>query len=502
MNLALVPEAEARPLRDYQAEAIEALWQSLRSGHRRPVLQAPTGYGKTVLASHVLRMARERGRRVVFTVPALDLIDQTVESFRADGLDDIGVIQADHAETDWSRPVQVASVQTLQNRPYPEAGLVIIDECHRWYKFYGRWMAEEAWRNIPFIGLSATPWTKGLGKHFDDLVISATTQDLITRGYLSPFRVFAAAHPDLSQVKIVGGDYHEGQLSDAMNQADLNGNVVDTWRQLGQGRPTLVFAVDCAHAQAMQRDFRVAGINAGYQDAGTDKRERRAIKRAFHDGTMPVVCNVGTLTTGVDWDVRCISLVRPTKSEMLYVQIIGRGLRTAPGKADCLILDHSDTTLRLGFVTDIKHEALDDGKKRKAAAAPSWESPDGFLKRRTIEHDTASELVELRAAGGVCRVGQGLIEVSGQRLSLDLFAAQLRGLADERGYNPGWAAHKYREAVGTWPSRSSQSIPANAAVRRWVQSRMIAWVRRKDAPGGAVMSHRRRPTTIAATRRD
>jgi DNA repair protein RadD len=471
-----------RELRDYQKEAIEGLRASLRAGHRRPVLQAPTGYGKTVLASHVLRLARMKGRRVVFCVPALSLIDQTLLSFWSDGLADIGVIQADHPETDWSRPIQIASVQTLLRRPYPEAQLVIIDECHRWYDFYGKWMADPAWATVPFIGLSATPWTKNLGKHFDDLVISATTQELILRGHLSPFRVFAAGHPDLTGVRIVAGDYHEGQLSDAMNQSQLNGNVVLTWQKLAEGRPTLVFGVDCAHAQALQMDFRRAGIPAGYQDADTDKKERSLIKRAFHDGSMPVVCNVGTLTTGVDWDVRCISLVRPTKSEMLYVQIIGRGLRTAPGKTDCLILDHSDTTLRLGFVTDIHHTELDVAGPKKAEPSPQWENEDGFIRKRSLQVDPGAELHELKTAGGICRVGMGEIEISGSRLRLEDFHSQLVGYACVRGYKPGWASHKYREAVGTWPP-SRNPEPANfvaAPVARWLKSRQIAWARRRS----------------------
>ena len=473
-----VAPPQARELRPYQSHAIEMLRESLRGGKRRPVLQAPTGYGKTVLAGAIIRMALEKGRRVIFTAPAIDLIDQTVESFRADGIEGIGVLQADHPLTDPEQPVQICSVQTLQNREIPPAGLVIIDECHRAYKFVHEWMARPDWQKVPFIGLSATPWTKNLGLYFDDLVISATTAELIESGYLSPFRVFAASHPDLTGVKIVGGDYHEGQLSDAMNQADLNGDVVGTWLRLAEGRPTLVFGVDCAHAQSLRDAFRAAGVNAGYQDAATPKDERERIKRRFHSGVNPVVCNVGTLTTGVDWDVRCISLVRPTKSEMLYVQIVGRGLRTAPGKEDCLILDHSDTTLRLGFVTDILHDKLDDGTKKKPGEPPpEWETTDGELKKRVIEQDTAVELVELVVGAGVKRGGQGRIEVGGEEMSLPQFAAALRGYAAERGYKPGWAAHKYKEAVGAWPPFGSAEAEPPEGVRRWIRERQIAWRR-------------------------
>jgi DNA repair protein RadD len=153
-----------RELRPHQAKAIELLRQSLGEGKRRPILQAPTGFGKTLVATAVAEGALAKQKRVIFTVPALSLVDQTVKAFWDDGIRDIGVIQGTNAMTDWSRPVQIASVQTLQRRPIPEADVVVIDECHRWFDFYGQWMFDPAWQSQPFIGLSATPWTRGLGQ--------------------------------------------------------------------------------------------------------------------------------------------------------------------------------------------------------------------------------------------------------------------------------------------------------------------------------------------------
>src|SRR5215813_8242320 len=126
-DAALFPE---KGLRNYQSAAIERLRESLKTGHKHPVLQAPTGAGKTLVASSIVRMAREKKKRVTFVVPALSLIDQTLDAFRADGIYDVGVIQAKHVETDWSRPVQVASIQTIAKRGFPDNDLVIVDECH------------------------------------------------------------------------------------------------------------------------------------------------------------------------------------------------------------------------------------------------------------------------------------------------------------------------------------------------------------------------------------
>jgi DNA repair protein RadD len=155
-------------------------------------------------------------------------------------------MQGGHIRTNPACPIQVASVQTLQRRRIPPADVVVVGEAHRLFEFYIRWMAEPEWRRVPFIGLSATPWTRGLGKHFDDLLIAATTADLIEASYLSRFRVFAPSHPDLSGVRIQRGDYVEADLSQAMNKDVLVADIVATWKAKGENRSTLCFAVDRA----------------------------------------------------------------------------------------------------------------------------------------------------------------------------------------------------------------------------------------------------------------
>lgn len=332
----------SRELRPHQIKAIDGLRSSLKAGFRRPLLFLPTGAGKTRCAGEIVKGARAKGKRVLFVVPAIALIDQTVRSFWAEGITDIGVIQGQHPMTRPEAPVQVASIQTLQRRAIPPFDIVVIDEAHVLFDMLGKWMASETWQKVPFIGLSATPWTKGLGKHYDDLIQVTTTAELIEAGYLSPFRVYAPSHPDLGGVRTVAGDYHEGDLSEAMNKPALVADVVTTWRQRGENRPTFVFAVDRAHAKRLQTEFEKAGINCGYIDAFTKPDEREAMFKRFSAGELRVIASVGCLTTGVDLDVRCIVLCRPTRSEMLYCQIIGRGLRTAANhpvygpKKDCI----------------------------------------------------------------------------------------------------------------------------------------------------------------------
>lgn len=474
-------------LRPLQIVALDLLKKSLASGCKRPMLQCPTGFGKTVLASAIVQGALSKGNRVIFCVPAISLIDQTVRSFYADGITDVGVFQGNHELTNPAKPVQIASIQTLSRRRIPHADIVVIDEAHRWFEFYETWM--NSWDRIPFVGLSATPWTKGLGKYYDDLIIAATTEDLIDQGYLSGFRVYAPSHPDLTGVRTVAGDFHEGDLSQAMNKNNLVADIVTTWKQLGEDRPTLCFGVDRAHAKHLQTKFQDSGIPTGYIDAYTDTETREEIRKDFHSGKLKIVCNVGCLTTGVDWDVRCIVLARPTKSEMLFVQIIGRGLRTADGKDDCLILDHSDTHTRLGFVTDIHHEKLDDGKLKPKADRKEREklpvecSQCTYLKPPKVNKCPACGFAPKKQSQIETEDGELLeIKRKATKAQKQKWYSMLLYIAQDRGYSDGWVSHTYREKFGVWPNSLSHTVvEPDQEVSNFVKHKLIKFSKRKVA---------------------
>lgn len=462
-----------KTLRPKQQTAIQMIRSSLARGCKRVLLKAPTGFGKTVIASHIIEMARAKGKRVIFVVNAVSLVDQTATKFIEEGLSDIGVIQGIHELTNYAMPVQICSVQTLMRRNIPAADLVIIDEAHNWFKFYADWMHK--WNRVPFIGLSATPYTKGLGKHYDELLIPATTQELIDEGWLSGFRVFAPSHPDLKGVRTLAGDYHEGDLADAMDKNPLVADIVETWLKLGEDRPTLCYGVNRAHAKHIQQQFLSRGVACGYIDSYTEMDERRETARQFKEGVLQVICNVGVLTTGIDWDVRCIILARPTKSDILFQQIIGRGLRTADGKADCLILDHSDTHLRLGFVTDIdgKYLELCDGSPKEKSATKEKDEP---LPKECMKcHYLKPPKVHVCPACGFKPEAQSKIETADgelqelkakKKLNRELtdwqkkdFFGELQHYAMQKGYKPGWAANKYRERFSVWPNAHKDAAP-------------------------------------------
>ncbi len=366
MNAPFTMPGQLRPLRPYQERALADTRSAHASGKKRPMVQLPTGSGKTLLAAHIVRGALGKGRRVAFVVPALSLIDQTVAAFEAVGIHAVGVMQGCHERTDFDQPVQVCSAQTLARRKKPNVDLVIVDEAHLMFKAILKWMAEPAMARVPFIGLSATPWSKGLGKHFDHVIVAASTRQLIEAGYLAPFKAFAPSDVDLSGVSTVAGDFHEGQLGAAMDRPQLVGGVVQTWLRLGDGRPTICFCVNRKHAQHICERFIEAGVAASYVDGETSREDREAVFERFRSGETRIIVNVAVLTAGVDFpNASCIIDARPTKSRMRFVQSLGRGLRTAPGKTDCLILDHAGNHLRLGMVTDIHQDCLDDGTERQ-----------------------------------------------------------------------------------------------------------------------------------------
>lgn len=484
-------------LRDYQSDVIYKIRVSLSTGHSRPCVQAPTGAGKTVIAAAIIKMARDKDKRVMFVVPMLSLIDQTVERFQQNGITEIGVMQSNHEMTDPNQPVQVCSMQTLMRRDLPDVDLVIIDEAHVQFKFLHQWLAWEHWKHVPFIGLTATPWARGMGKVWDDLIIAETTAGLIDRGVLSPFKVFAPAHPDLTGVKTVRGDYDEKQLAEAMDKGALVADIVSTWLLRGENRPTICFAVNRIHAKHIQTQFDAAHVACGYMDAFTPPEERTKIIRDFSNGNIKIICNVGVLTTGFDADVRAIILARPTKSEILYTQMIGRGLRKAEGKDHCLILDHSDTTLRLGFVTDIHYEELDDGKQKKKGAVERKEPlpkecPKCQFLRPAKVRVCPSCGFEAVPVNKVESLNGELYELDGKKkvktkdwpmAMKQQFFSELILHAQLRGYKKGWAAHAYRSRIGSWPANTMHEQPADRiseATESWIKHRNIAQAKMRE----------------------
>lgn len=477
---------EPKTLRPHQTKALEMLRASAMAGNNRIVVAMPTGAGKTLTASKIISMALAKGNKAIFTAPAISLIDQTVKAFEDEGIDGIGVMQANHPRTNHDAPVQVASVQTLARREIPNASLVIVDECHMGYDVIRNLMADRP--DVFFVGLSATPWAKGMGLAWQDLVIPVTIGELIEQGHLSRFTAYAPDVPDLSGVKVRAGEYVESGLEAVMGDAKLMGSVVTTWLERGENRPTLCFAVNRAHADALRHEFIRAGVAAEYVDANTDIVHRAMINRRFRSGEVRVICSVRTMTTGVDLPVSCIIDAAPTKSEMLHVQKIGRGLRVNPGTEDCLVLDHAGNSLRLGLVTDIFHMTLDktapeerQESKPKAEKLPKPCIQCGVLHLGALCPSCGHE----RKPSGKVETAEGdLVEITGRKVAPTMaekerFWAMALWIDRERNKGGKLAKALYKGRFGVWPRGIGYTpAPPDQAFLNYERSRRIAYAKR------------------------
>lgn len=494
---------DPKPLRPYQECAIDMLLDGLKAGHRRQVLKLPTGAGKTRVAAELIIRALARGEKSIFVVPRISLIEQTAAAFEREGIAHIGVIQGQHYRTDSIAPVQIASAQTLARRNIPNAGLAIIDECHLRFAAINNWLLDPESARVNFIGLSATPWAKGMGKLWQTLVSPVTIGELIQDGFLCQFRVLAPPGPDLTGVGTTAGDFNEKELSVVCDQVNLVGNIVETWQKRAPDLPTLCYGVDRKHAQHLQERFIEAGIAAGYVDCDTPLFEREEIFDKFRCGDIAVICNVATLDTGLDLNVRCIIDARPTKSRIRFVQTIGRGLRPGLGKGHCLILDHAGNHHRLGLVTDIDSGLLDDGEAGRAyntakqkseprirlcpecscvQAPGARECPQcgHVFPALSLVREVDGELIELGRDGDRVLNGAGVDETK--------FIAMVKGYAVERGYQKpdGFTFHKFMEKFGRKPKvyvRDVTPVRPDVVTRNWIRSRAIAFAKARQTHG-------------------
>lgn len=481
-----------RGLRPYQALAVAAVKQNIARGVKRNILYMPTGSGKTETAGEIIKMAVDKRKRVAFVCHRIELVKQASERFFNLGIPH-GVIQGENSHSEWSSVV-VASIQTVASRGIEDMDLIIVDEAHACAGSDSYKELFAKFSSIPIVGLSATPFSKGLGLMFDGLVIGATIRDLIDQGYLVDCEIYSPGEPDLTQVKIVAGDYQQDQLGEAVDKPELVGDIVTHWLKLARGQQTICFATNILHSKHICDEFEKHNIPAGHIDAYTPPDERKRIIEAFKAHRIRVLCNVSVLAEGFDVPAAaCMILARPTKSLVRYIQMAGRVLRPYDGKEVALMLDHSGTAKRLGFPTDDLPLVLDDGKPRESVAQEAKEKLPkmcvkcsymkpvgvhqcpkcGFLPERKSEIETADgELVKLER--------KKKKEMTTEQKAD--FYAELKTYAAEKGYKSGWAANKFKERTGVWPNHY-KDVPAkycSVNTRDWIKSRQIAFAKAKD----------------------
>lgn len=357
------------PEREFQTLAQQKIHEGWVAGHKNQMVMAPTGAGKTYLGLKMIAKTLQNGKRAVFVCDRDALVRQTSEQAEAFGLAQHGVIQANH----WRKndfPFQIASAQTLARRPdkWPKANLIVVDEAHTQLSVWTEHIMSSPARAV---GLSATPFSKGLGKLFSNLINATTMHQITLTGDLVPMRVFSCTKTDMRGAETAGGEWTDKAAE--QRGMGIVGDVVTEWIKFGENRKTIVFASTINHCEEMCRQFSEAGVMAAMYTSDTQPAEREAILKEYKkpDSLIRVLISVEALAKGFDVkDVACVVDCRPLrKSLSTAIQMWGRGLRSSPatGKTDCLLLDHSGNILR--FLDDYTNiyfnglDALDIGEK-------------------------------------------------------------------------------------------------------------------------------------------
>ncbi|WP_302789534.1 DEAD/DEAH box helicase [Hafnia paralvei] len=475
------------------------------------MVYSPTGSGKTGLSAFITDGFVSRGMRVLMTCPYTVLVTQTAKRFIQYGLpeDEISYVWRDHPNYDPERKIQIASADTLIRRDFPEnIDLLIVDEAHlRRKKMLEviKYLAAET--QVKVIGLSGTPFAPFLGKYYQRLIKPTTIKELMDTGVLCGYEFFAPTKPDLSGVKVTrsdefGSDYKEDEVAEIMCGADLVGDIVSNWLSHGEDRPTVAFCVNVNHANYVTLQFNKAGVNAEVMTAQTPHDERQMMIHRFEQGATKIIVSVGTLIAGFDSDVRCIIYARPTKSEIRWLQIIGRGLRTAKGKDKCLVFDHSGSVHRLGYPDSIEYDTLpskNDGMKTavserenekreklpKECSQCHYMKPAGVYQCPKCGHKPlAGEDVDTDASRGLKQIsGKKKVVTKQQKQSWwsQIKFYQRQRAAQGKPVSDGWCAHTFKDKFGTWPN-GLQDYPMEITpeVNNYIKWKQIAFAKGRE----------------------
>jgi DNA repair protein RadD len=503
-------------LRPYQVEATDRLRAGYRAGHRAQILVAPTGAGKTAMATHIMDEARKKGTRVAFVVDRINLVDQTSAMLDAHGIDH-GIIQAGHWRSRMYEPIQVCSAQTLEKRGFfPDLSLLVVDEAH-----CVRDVTANFIKNMPamrVLGLTATPFTKGLAELYSNLVNVTTTDALIADGFLVPVKLYAAVAPDMAGAKVVAGEWTDKEIE--KRGLSIIGDIVKEWSSktvLHFGGPvkTICFSATVDHGAELCKQFNAAGFRfeqISYKD-GNDQHRRDVIAefRKENSGIVGLVsCEV--FTKGFDVpDVLCGISARPyRKSFSSHIQQLGRVMRPAPEKTFALWLCHSGNVMRFhadavdlfaGGVQSLDNRGLD----AKARPDPSEDEKEaikcsncGFIL--PVKATVCPSCGHERKRKSVAVKEGSMILVAGKERQADGRYAflenredvwrQLVALALERTSDQDrarrFAQAQYMNIYGKFAHRIfEKTVPLDPCdeLRRFVQHNIIRWAKGKKPQG-------------------
>ena len=357
-------------LRNYQEDLIEKLRTSLLKKNKKMILCAPTGSGKTVMFSFMVKKHIEKGGRVLVLTHRKELMKQSGGTFHSFGLDP-EFISANNKTPDLTKTLHVSMIETFNRRLsdyqlfLSHKTMIVIDEAHinSFTKIFH--LINE---NQIVVGATATPYRKGkdipaLEMFYQDLIQGVQVADLIKLGFLSKPKTYGVK-VDLSKAKLKGDDYDTSQL---YSETKLYKGVYLNYAKISYGKKTMIFASNVANSIEVCREFNDNGVLAKHIDANTPSKDRESILDWFENTDNAVLCNCGILTAGYDHsEIETIILYRATTSLPLFLQMCGRGSRVSDSKKEFNILDFGNNVRRLGFWEENRTWSLKKDKKRTA----------------------------------------------------------------------------------------------------------------------------------------
>jgi len=493
-------------LYDYQKDLINEV-RKVWKANNRIMIQLATAGGKTFTIASMIDKMAQNGMRCVFLVPRITLIQQAIDEFVAFGIDirRISKIHCDY-KTDYSCKIIVASTASFIRKEFMPFDLLIHDEAHIQSKKIIKRMEEHPHER--HIGLSATPFSKGLGKYYTALVKGVGMRDLIQmEGMgLCPYTIYCPSIPSLDKIKVKSGEFVESELESLMQGAQIAGDIVSNWVEHGENRITMVLPVTVAHAHKIQSDFADVGIASEVIHANTEIEEREAIFKQLENETLKIVISVGCLTEGFSIKkISCLINARPTKSKAKWIQGAGRGLRFMPGK-HAIIFDHGGTALTLGLPEDIQIDELCDGKKSESKseaqkkkeyeALPKACKRCGKLKepKQVVcpscgYKSVHKEDVEVARSLGL-KVFSGKEKKAAtkedkQKFYSELLGWQLAQKMNGKNVSDGRISHIYKSKFDVWPKGlDSKIMSPSAELTSFIRAKNIAYAKAMEAKQG------------------
>lgn len=455
-------------LRDYQQETVDNIYQSMKQGNRRIIVQQPPRTGKTVIMAEIARKTTNKGNRVMFIIHRKEVLAQAKSTFEQQ---DVNMNLA-----------TMGMVQTLTRRvnKLVEPQLILIDEAHHAISNSYRRIID-TFPNAYILYFTATPIRTGhdqLDQIADNIIVGKSIKWLTQHHFLAPFHYYGLGDIDRSKLRKQNGDYSSQSMDEAISH-QIYGHIVQQYQRLANGKQAVVYCHSIESAKKVTEQFTQAGITAAEIDGDTDAKVRDQLVQKFRDQRLTILANVNLFTEGVDLpNVDCVIMARPTSSLALYLQFSMRCLNPRKGKT-AVIIDHVDNFLNFGLPSSDRNwsEAIVTKDKRKTKSnadnGPAIAQCNycfGTFYRDQVKDNCCplcghelreenkdykivnvdlQEIKENQAVKHRKRMIQQILNDQVMANVADKSVGQLHGLkefqayAKLHGYQPGWAWHQF-----------------------------------------------------------